>query len=138
LDEHINQIAFTARLSALGIPSADFTSHCEYTLHRAFEGTVESEKDLDGAAVRRLNVNVPIAAQWIIYCGERILKLDGETYKRNTPLEGLWSGRPGFSKDRWDFWWRRAKWVASLKSVRNETRIAARDIVHAMEEIDKL
>jgi hypothetical protein len=136
LDEHINHIAFTARLSALGIPGADMRSHCEDAMHRAFELTPESENELHGSALRSLNIHVPIAAQWIIHCGERILRTDGEVYDRATKLEGLWSGPPGFSRDRWDFWWRRALWVASLRSVRNETRQAAESIVQAMENLD--
>jgi hypothetical protein len=136
LDEHINHIAFTARLSVLGIPGADMTSHCEDDMHRAFEIPLESKDELDGSALRSLNINVPIAAQWIIHCGERILKLSGEVYDRGTKLEGLWHGPPGYSRDRWDFWWRRALWVASLKSVRNETRRAAESIVQVMENLD--
>jgi hypothetical protein len=112
------------------------TSHCEDDMHRAFEISLESKNGLDSKALQSLNMNVPIAAQWVIHCGERISKLDGEVYDRGTKLEGLWSGPPGFSRGRWDFWWRRALWVASLKSVRNETRQAAESMVQVMEKLD--
>ncbi|KAH6712449.1 hypothetical protein BKA61DRAFT_577534 [Leptodontidium sp. MPI-SDFR-AT-0119] len=135
LPDHINQMAFTAKLTAKAIPGADFISHAEDDMWQAFEKTPELAHELNTMAVRSLDSNVPIAAQWVLHCGQRLSELNSEIFKRNTRLEGLWTGSSGFSRDRWEFWWRRAIWVAGLAEVKGETRECAQEMVKVMESI---
>lgn len=100
LDLHVYQIAFTAKISVREIPSVDFISHCEDDMNRTFEKTPATSEQLDATSIRSLYVNVPVAAQWILHCGERVSKLDEELYCRSGPLQGLWKGRQGFSRER--------------------------------------
>ncbi|KAI1802987.1 hypothetical protein F4811DRAFT_526642 [Daldinia bambusicola] len=135
-EENIAATAFTAQLCASQlVDTNDFLSPAEYDFHAAFEKTPAAGLTVKGDDVRLLNVNVPIAAQWILHAGEVIYNCE-ESFKLE-PRDGLWSGKPGFSWGRWKLWKERAEWVSSLKKVvRPETIDAAKKMVERMSQIE--
>lgn len=50
--------------------------------------------------------NLPVAAQWLLFAGKEIYDCEEVTQGQD---EGLWKGKSGFSKARWDFWRERAR-----------------------------
>lgn len=101
----------------------------------AFEKSPETEAEVDTAAVRVMNVRVSIALAWILNAGEHIfnsnLVFDGNGQA------GLWKGPPGFSHARWEFWKKRASWVADLGMLGKDARDAARQIETMMGDIEE-
>lgn len=134
-EEHLSIIAFTAQLCALQLVDAnDFLSWAEIDFYAAFEKTPPAGSALKGDDIRWLNVNVPIASQWILHAGEVIYNCE-ENF-RSKAGEGLWTGQPGFSYGRWKLWKERAEWVCGLKRVvRHETIEVAREMVERMNQI---
>lgn len=133
----ISVIAFTAQLCAARLANhRDFLSAAELDFHCVFEETPASPADLKAADIQKLNVNVPIVAQWIKHAGRVIYNCEDSF---DLPeRDGLWRGQPGFSWGRWKLWKERAEWVADLKKhVRAETRDAAREMVATMVDIEK-
>ncbi|KAL7622382.1 hypothetical protein AAE478_007886 [Parahypoxylon ruwenzoriense] len=135
-EEQVSIIAFTARLCALQLVDAnDFLSAAELDLYAAFEKTPAAGSALKAGDVQRLNINVPIAAQWILHAGEVIYNCE-EGFGLEA-RDGLWTGQPGFSYGRWKLWKERAEWVASLNGVvRRETIDVARKMVERMSQIE--
>ncbi|KAI1095397.1 hypothetical protein F5B19DRAFT_441391 [Rostrohypoxylon terebratum] len=135
-EEVISIIAFTARLCGHQLVEAnDFLSAAELDFYTAFEKTPVAGTPLKAHDVQLLNVNVPIAAQWILYAGEVIYNCEATFSLRDR--DGLWSGQPGFSYGRWKLWKERAEWVSGLNGVvRQETIDAAKKMVEKMSEIE--
>lgn len=122
-------------LSAQRVPATDFLWYAECDMWRAFEKSPATTEELDPAAIQSLDANVPVAAQWILYAGRAVYEHDALPQKDER--EGLWSGPPGFSKARWDFWKTRAEWVAGLSKVHKNTREVATKMVETMTSIEE-
>ncbi|KAI1210680.1 uncharacterized protein F4807DRAFT_422263 [Annulohypoxylon truncatum] len=135
-EEVISIVAFTAQLCARQIVDAnDFLSAAELDFYTAFEKTPAAGSALKADDIQRLNINVPIAAQWILHAGEAIYNCEG-TFSLEA-RDGLWTGQPGFSYGRWKLWKERAEWVSGLNgAVRRETIDVARKMVEKMSEIE--
>ncbi|KAI1408765.1 hypothetical protein F5Y13DRAFT_204501 [Hypoxylon sp. FL1857] len=131
-EEQISVIAFTAQLCARRlVDDNDFLSAAELDFYTAFEQTPSASSVLKAEDIQRLNVNVPIAAQWIIHAGEVIYNCE------DSFVSGPRTGQRGFSYDRWKLWKERAEWVCGLKRmVRRETIDMARKMVERMNQIE--
>ena len=115
----------------------DFVRNAEMDMWHAFEKSPNQANLVTGAPARCLDLHVPVAAQWISYAGKTIYKC--EESLNLAARDGLWTGRPGFSIKRWNFWKMRAGWIADLPKglVRLETKSIAREIVEKMEQIEE-
>ncbi|KAI1655409.1 hypothetical protein F4813DRAFT_367801 [Daldinia decipiens] len=135
-EEHIAVTAFTAQLCARQLVDADdFLAMAVRDFYAAFEQTPAEAADVKGDNVRLLNVNVPIAAQWILHAGEVIYNCE-ESFNLKSS-DGLWTGNPGFSWGRWKLWKERAEWVSGLERVvRQETIDMAKKMVEKMSQIE--
>lgn len=132
-EEQLAITAFTAQLCARQL--VDFLSAAEFDFHIASEQGPTRSSALKAGDVQRLNVNVPIALQWILHAGEAIYNCE-ESFDLEA-RDGLWTGQPGFSYGRWKLWKERAEWVSSLdKVVRRETVEVARKTAGRMSEIE--
>ncbi|KAI0385953.1 hypothetical protein F5Y04DRAFT_276472 [Hypomontagnella monticulosa] len=132
-EDQISITAFTAWLCARQL--VDFLSAAEFDFYVAFEKDPQASSALKAGDIQRLNVNVPVAAQWILHAGEAIYNCE-ESFDLEA-RDGLWTGQPGFSYDRWKLWKERAEWVCGLnKVVRRETVEVARKMVERMNEIE--
>ncbi|KAI5863337.1 hypothetical protein GGS23DRAFT_528501 [Durotheca rogersii] len=135
-EEQVAIIGFTAQLCARQLVDAnDFLSAAELDFYAAFEKAPAAGSALKAGDIQRLNVNVPIASQWILHAGEAIYNCE-ETFGLQA-RDGLWTGQPGFSYGRWKLWKERAEWVCSLNgTVRRETIDVARKMVERMSQIE--
>ncbi|KAI0900525.1 hypothetical protein F4806DRAFT_491414 [Annulohypoxylon nitens] len=135
-EEVVSIVSFTAQLCGHQLVEAnDFLSAAELDFYTAFEKTPAAGSPLKAGDIQLLNVNVPIAAQWILHAGEVIYNCEATFSLRDR--DGLWSGQPGFSYGRWKLWKERAEWVSGLNGVvRQETIDAAKKMVEKMSEIE--
>ncbi|KAK8081077.1 hypothetical protein PG997_008895 [Apiospora hydei] len=136
-EEIVCVIAFIAKLlSAQLIPRDEFLRWVEMDMHTALERGPEDPSTLKKDDLVLLNVNVPIAAQWMKYAGLVIWNCEADLGlpKRQ---DSLWQGSAGFSYSRWKFWKERATWVTQSKLVSSRTRDFAKDMVVEMTSIEK-
>jgi hypothetical protein len=83
---------------------------------------------------------VPPAAQWIFHAGRLIFHSNDEYVEPGSdPARGgkLWTGKHGFSRERWAFWKERFGWVSACEELEPSTRDVARKAVEAMDEIER-
>ncbi|KAL9114198.1 MAG: hypothetical protein Q9187_007509 [Circinaria calcarea] len=149
-----NYNAFAARIVADGI--CDLKRVGIRTLRNALErepwkrpSHVENIRGYDRelamyrSSIRHLDCLVPAAAQWIFHAGHMIFHLQDEWRASQDPGEdqgfgeGLWKGKNGFCRERWDFWKSRFTWVQGLKELEFETKAVAKQAVERMEKIEK-
>ncbi|CAF9939346.1 MAG: hypothetical protein HETSPECPRED_001559 [Heterodermia speciosa] len=139
VQEHVNLNRFIARLlSALGEPGKpkEGLTHVNdalFILSTALEGHASSHQLPD--------VDVPAAAQYMIHAGELIFNEckngTGQDLAKTSPLWAtrgkLWTGPPGLSRERWNFWRGRFEEAAeSEENVAEETKKTAGTAVRAM------
>lgn len=155
--ETIAVTAFTAQLCAAHLVEAnDFLSWAELDFYTALEKVPAEGPALKSADIQLLNVNVPIAAQWIFHAREAIYNCEEEfglpkrdglvsqasnygylfAWACDSDEVSKWAGTPGFSYARWKFWKERIEWVSELRAIRQETRDVARKVVEKMTEIE--
>jgi hypothetical protein len=104
-----NFVAFAARLTQSGL-----ADRSKYFSIPHFRGAFEEEPDYRSKAFHkqspRLDVYVPLAAIWILLCGNVVYahcrnpgtpRADFKDAGRN------WKGANGFSIERWNFWKKR-------------------------------
>ncbi|KAI4124774.1 MAG: hypothetical protein LQ338_004633 [Usnochroma carphineum] len=110
-----------------------------FILSTALEGHASSHKLPD--------VDVPAAAQYMIHAGELVFneckKGTGQDLATTSPLWAtrgkLWTGPPGLSRERWDFWKGRFEEAAeSEENIAEETKKTARTAVRAMAHVEAL
>ena len=133
-DRWIRSNAFMARLSNL--PGAsEFDLHGLLTMQYALENEADA---LD------LSLNVPGAAMWIFYAGERMYQSDREWqppyYDRFAMhlAKGsfYWNGKNGFCRERWQVWKLGFEEVTEMEQVYEETREFAAKAAQQMREIE--
>ncbi|CAI6095054.1 unnamed protein product [Clonostachys chloroleuca] len=135
-DNHVNSIAFLAKMSSLGIPSLNLADDCAQDFCMAFEQTPRDEASFKQEDIQALNINIPLVAQWVLNAGELIISLNRKIEPWPPNQKGLWTGPPEFCIARWEFWKSRAAWVQGLKSVHPKTRELARGVTEAMEKAE--
>ncbi|KAK8069260.1 hypothetical protein PG994_005876 [Apiospora phragmitis] len=136
-EENVFAIAFIAKLlSAQLLPRDEFLRWVDLDMCTALERGPEDPSALKKDDLVLLNVNVPIAAQWIQQAGSVIWNCESDLglSKRQ---DGLWQGNAGFSYGRWKFWKERATWVTQSKLVSPRTRDFAKEMVEEMTSIEK-
>jgi hypothetical protein len=135
--ENVSVIGFIAKLlTAELIPRDEFLRWVDLDMHTALEKGPVDLSTLSKTDLGRVNVNVPIAAQWIRHAGLVIwnCEADLDLQKRE---DGLWQGSAGLSYPRWKFWKGRASEIANSKLVSFQTRDFAREMVEEMTNIEK-
>lgn len=100
----------------------------------AEDSSDEVQSTLDGS--------VPAAAQWIFHAGRAIFACDEQVEpspQGGDPMRGgaLWNGKSGFSKERWSLWKKRFEWVQGVGTLAASTKEMAKEVVEAMEQIEK-
>jgi hypothetical protein len=105
-------------------------------MHTALEKGPVDLSTLSKTDLGRVNVNVPIAAQWIRHAGLVIWNCEDNLGLPNRE-DGLWQGSAGLSYPRWKFWKGRASEIANSKLVSFQTRDFAREMVEEMTNIEK-
>lgn len=133
LSERVNLTAFTAKLSTRSLEGTPSITASETDLQIAFEQSTDVSTKLDSAAIRDLEANVPVAAQWILFAGNEIYNCKEVT---NGQSGALWKGPPGFSTARWDFWKTRAQWISEQQKLSKAIREVAGDLLAKMDEIE--
>lgn len=53
------------------------------------------------------------------------------------PQSDLWTGDSGFSKERWDFWKKRLRWVEARSELKRRTQQDAASLTQMMEVVEK-
>lgn len=115
----------------------DLSIYAIYALRPALE-----EPPVDdpfSTATQKYDANIPAAAAWVFAYGHELCRLDKDLTpsdsKMGNPGKGgeLWTGRAGFSRERWALWKERFTAVGKMDGVKETTRVMARDAVEAME-----
>ncbi|KAH6949254.1 hypothetical protein DER45DRAFT_545172 [Fusarium avenaceum] len=105
-------------------------------MYTALEKGPEDLSTQSKADIIRVDVNIPISAQWIRHAGLIIWNCE-TSLGLSKREDGLWQGSAGFSYPRWKFWKSRASEIANWKLVSSWTRDFAREIVEGMTSIEK-
>lgn len=86
---------------------------------------------------QELDCRIGIAADWITYCGEKILLLSKKNESSSARDGGpLWEGKPGLSLERWNLWKERFSEVGRTATLNEETRRLAQDSRRIMDELE--
>lgn len=123
--------AFICRVTVASV--ANFDSYATWILGH----TLETER-----LVSELDNNIPAAASWILYAGDRIYHNAAwedtnppETYQ--SYVRYLRRFQKSFSRERWDFWKDRFAEIGTNEDVSQETRDWAQDAVERMGKIEE-
>ncbi|KIL85365.1 hypothetical protein FAVG1_11321 [Fusarium avenaceum] len=136
-EEIVSVIGFIARLlTAKLIPRDEFLRWVDLDMYTALEKGPEDLSTQSKADIIRVDVNIPISAQWIRHAGLIIWNCE-TSLGLSKREDGLWQGIAGFSYPRWKFWKSRASEIANWKLVSSWTRDFAREIVEGMTSIEK-
>jgi len=133
LSSRINAITFTAKLSLLHVAGCDFTAASETAFWNAFEKSPDDATKLNRTAISSLEEGTLLVKEWVRVAGKEIYECEEQT---GLPKEGLWTGKKGFSKARWEFWKQRAWWISEQQVLSTVIREAAKEIRVRMEEIE--
>jgi Protein of unknown function (DUF3632) len=131
----LNLTSFIARLIGVGLINP--LNFALWELRDALETKIDSKE--------MVSCKVSAASEWIIRCGKRLYKetlqrdverLDAMQRDEAVPKGGpLYNGRPGFCRERWQFWKRRFSKVKG--EVDEAAAKMALEAVSAMERIEK-
>ncbi|KAK6815668.1 hypothetical protein PG987_016434 [Apiospora arundinis] len=136
-EEIVSVIGFIAKLLAAElIPRDEFLRWVDLDMHTALEKGSDDLSTLSKPDLVRVNVNVPIATQWIRHAGPVIWNCE-EHLDLPKREDALWQGSAGFSYPRWKFWKERATSVTESKLVSSQTRDYAKQMVEEMTSIEK-
>jgi hypothetical protein len=136
-EQYLRTNTFLARLVHLpGAP--DYELYASLALRWALE---------DDSNAQGLSLNVPGAAMWILYAGERIWKSESEwvgpridrlaLYMSHGSLMWDESRKNGFCLERWALWRDSFGWVADMEEVYDETRELAALAMERMRLIEE-
>jgi hypothetical protein len=136
-EEIVYVIGFIAKLlTAKLIPRDEFLRWVDLDMYTALKKGPEDPTTLSTADLIRVNVNVPIAAQWIRHAGLVIWNCEADLGLSKWE-DGVWQGDAGFSYPRWKFWKSRVSEIANSVLVSSRTRDFAREMVEMMTSIEK-
>ena len=133
--ECVNLLTLKAKLCARGIIYSPGIAHAD--LCWAFEKLPVTSDKFDSAVSKDLDVQLQIAQQWILYAGNQIYESPEEFPAWNFLESHLWKGKAAYNKGRWAFWKERARLYSGVTQLSKKTRDAAKQIVVAMERIEK-
>lgn len=160
----MNQHAFLAKLSLIGVPELDqigragfpMRSTCEFAPWEKVNfpdieewyGFVDEEewpafrdRELEIMKINILNHKIRIAAQWIWLTGRRMYemegKLEGEYDWQIDALNCKWTGSKGWSKERFTFWRERFEWMTTITALEKSTKRIAKECADRMKEIEE-
>lgn len=136
-EENISIIDFIAKLLAAElIPRDEFLRWVDLDMHTALERGPEDLSALRKDDLVLLNVNAPIAAQWIQHAGLVIWNCEADLGLPKKS-ESLWQGTAGLSYPRWKFWKKQAASLTACKMVSPKTQIIAKNMLEEMTRIEK-
>jgi hypothetical protein len=88
--------------------------------------------------IRQFEINVPAASQWFLHASRHLLQLCTYEEKSHFREESeLWKGKPGFGKERWEFWKERLVKVEEMEELSESTRDLARRSGVAMGKAER-
>jgi Protein of unknown function (DUF3632) len=153
----VNLNAFSAKLSAEGIPQLDERPRAAGVLRDTLEKTpwenfhhtdIDNEDDPDDdnfpawkvhqlelRDIRSLNGSVPAASMWIKFNGKGIYEMQGQMEDEYDYDKTNWIGQKGWSKARFLYWQKRFEWISKVTALDKETRSAAREAAGLMQQI---
>ncbi len=94
------------------------------------------ERRISPNSIQVLDGAVPGAAQWILRAGRLIRESDEELGQIALGGTLFRNGKPGFSRERWEFWKARFRWVQNQQGLRKSTTDLARQAAEVMERLD--
>ncbi|KAK2601873.1 hypothetical protein QQS21_004559 [Conoideocrella luteorostrata] len=156
--------AFTAKLSAYGIPQLDERPRAAWVLKHTLEEApwevfhhpdideqldedpddevvLESAKhELETRDVRVLNNWVPAAALWMKINAKGIYEMQGKMSNADEQNwdPSLWKGVRGWSKERFAFWRERFEWISKVTALERSTRNDATEAAKIMRDVEKV
>ncbi|PYI00708.1 hypothetical protein BO78DRAFT_401863 [Aspergillus sclerotiicarbonarius CBS 121057] len=94
----------------------------------------EKDDQMEMIDIRTLDGWVPAAAVWFRLCGRAMYEKEG--HEMSSEWEGSkWTGKPGWSRERWAFWKERWGWIAQVTALNRGTREIAREMVEVMGRV---
>lgn len=122
--------AFVARVDQLQLSS--FDDYAIWAMRSSVEAAAPEDSELDTT-----DSYVPPATTWILYGGEKVWErsqagLEGTPSTRGGPL---WTGKRGYSVERWLFWKKRFCEVAAMDDLKSGTREMASKANEIMDKI---
>jgi uncharacterized protein (DUF1778 family) len=134
ISEFTNLNAFAAQLMATEEQVFDLSWFALVTFREALENP-QADKN-------HLELFVPAAASWLDHAGVELYNRDDQfestTANGGAPGKGgeLWTGAPGFHKDRWALWQERfAKLAGADSGLGEKSRTAAQDAHALMKDV---
>jgi hypothetical protein len=156
----LNVNVFSAKLSTYGVPELDERSRAANVLRDTLERTpwevhhhpdIEEEEEnmeedeyeeyrrneLELRDVRTLNATVPAAAAWIKINGKGIYEMDGPMETEYDWDKTNWTGKKGWSKERFHYWRERFEWISKVTALDKATRGEAKTAAELMKQIEE-
>ncbi|CZR67168.1 uncharacterized protein PAC_17067 [Phialocephala subalpina] len=137
--EDLNFNAFLARLTRLsglnGAETLDFSCWGHQALVTALEEEVNSRSKEFHTQRAVWDANIPFAAQWIKTCG-RVLFESDRKFDWRADGGRLWTGKNGFSRERWKFWRKRFRDISTFTQSSQEAKYICRKMAGLMEDIE--
>ena len=140
-EEWVNLNAFLARITAGQV--VDMKHMAIWTLrsaledemwNRQFPAAMSSVGLTHKTTIHILDGLLPGAVQWILLAG-RVVHNAEDDYGTIAHGGDLFTGKEGFSRERWDFWMTRFRWVQEQSELDQETRDLASKAVEVMANI---
>ena len=125
----INFSAFSARLVTAKLAALD-------TVWGFF--AIRDALEVEDQSPQLLNTDACAAAQWILHAGKAIYQIKNSDMSSWNIGEktALWTGGPGFSRQRWALWKERLHRVEQLKTSSEEAKVLVRKAMKAMDAIE--
>jgi Protein of unknown function (DUF3632) len=84
------------------------------------------------------NVDLPACCQWLKIAGKDIYRLRHQRDAFDPQLSDfeLWTGEPGFSPGRWQFWKKRVLQLRDLSEISGQSKRVADETVAEMNRIE--
>ncbi|KAF4634508.1 hypothetical protein G7Y89_g3609 [Cudoniella acicularis] len=87
--------------------------------------------------VKALDAKVPAAAVWFQVDAQAIYDLNGHDMGfQLMPAETDWTGKEGFSRERFVAWRERFEWISEIEVLEERTRKAAKEAAEAMKKVE--
>lgn len=136
-DQGINLEAFLARITQSGIASWSWLGLTAF--HAAFEVEPDSRAQAFQKQGPGLDASVPRVAIWLELVGSKVYEevKAGTLSDTKYATGGNWKNPKGFSKERWDYWKRRAGEVAIHDQAAEATKVLAKKVEHMMMALEK-
>lgn len=105
----------------------DFALYAIWTFRDALEGSkMDSEMPIDHS--------MPAILAWIEHAGSTLMGRE-DTYGRPAVGGCAWSGKSGFSRERWEFWRDRLREIQETKHYGEKTTEPAKSAADRLDEL---